>query len=309
MPASGPKLFLACLLAGLATSLFADDVPPVVDGRAQLLVIRPDHEPNEITLQVELNGQKIGELAPNRYLLADLEPGRHGLRLIGGETPVEKDFSVEPGEGAYFHITVEPGWWHYKMRIQAVSEEIARRYLIRTKAALPGPVVLAGVGAPLAEEAVAASIVAAAPVQESEAAAPVSGPIPPISIVTLGVSDLPRAVAFYRDGLGFPLSDESNKDIAFFALQGSWLALYPRRALAQDVGVDAAAPPAFPGFTLAHNVGGIEQVDAFMSKAAEAGAEVLKPAAETFWGGYSGYFRDPDGFVWEVAWNPHLSLQ
>jgi catechol 2,3-dioxygenase-like lactoylglutathione lyase family enzyme len=300
MLASFRNLFLACLLGGLANGLLADELPPVTDGRAQLLVIRPDHEPNEITLQVELNGQKIGELAPNRYFLADLEPGGHSLRVSGGETPVEEVFTVQSGEGAYFLITVEPGWWQYQMRMQSVNEEIAGRYLIKTEAAQAGAVVVAGVETPLAPAAATASAAASV-------APPPAGHWPDISIVTLGVGDLSRAVAFYRDGLGFPLSRESSKDIAFFDLQGSWLALYPRQALAEDAGVPVGEAGAFAGFTLAHNVKSIAEVNAFMDKAVAAGAQIVKPAGETFWGGYSGYFRDPEGFLWEVAWNPHLS--
>jgi len=305
MLASFRNLFLACLLGGLASALLADELPPVTDGRAQLLVIRPDHEPNEITLQVELNGQNIGELAPNRYLLADLEPGGHKLRVNGGETPVEDAFTLQPGEGAYFLITVEPGWWQYQMRMQSVNEEIAGRYLIKTEAAQPGAVVVAGVGTPLAPAA-AATATATATASAAASVAP-AGRWPDISIVTLGVGDLSRAVAFYKEGLGFPLSRESSRDIALFDLKGSWLALYPRQALAEDAGVPVGEAGGFAGFTLAHNVMSIVEVDAFMDKAVAAGAQIVKPAAETFWGGYSGYFRDPEGFLWEVAWNPHLS--
>lgn len=313
MPASFRTLFLVSLLAGLATSLFADEIPPAADGRGQLLVIRPDHAPIEIILEVELNGQGIGELAPNRYLLANLEPGRHLLRITGGGQSLEQTFSIGPGEGAYWHVIVDSGFYNYKLRVVSLSEEVASRYLIRTKAAHPGAITVTGVGAPLAEEAIAvaaAASVASAPVQAgAEGAVSATGKRgPDISIVTLGVADLTRAVAFYSDGLGFSLSTESSKDIAFFDLEGSWLALYPRQALAQDVGIAAGDRAAFPGFTLAHNVGGSAEVNAFMDKAAAAGAEIVKPAAETFWGGYSGYFRDLDGFLWEVAWNPQLPL-
>jgi catechol 2,3-dioxygenase-like lactoylglutathione lyase family enzyme len=126
---------------------------------------------------------------------------------------------------------------------------------------------------------------------------------PRLSIVTLGVVDLARAVAFYHDGLGYPLVDEDTDSIAFFDLGGVRLALYPWVDLAED----ATVPPAGDGFrgtTLAHNVGSRETVDAVLDEAVAAGAELVKPAQEVFWGGYSGYFADPDGHLWEVAWNP-----
>jgi catechol 2,3-dioxygenase-like lactoylglutathione lyase family enzyme len=126
-----------------------------------------------------------------------------------------------------------------------------------------------------------------------------------ISILTLGVSDLSRSVRFYRDGLKFPTEYKEGEGIAFFSLRGIRLALYPSAALAED----ACLPPErarFGGFTLAHNVGSKEEVDRVLSLALELGAGLLKPAADTFWGGYSGYFADPDGHPWEVAWNPFL---
>jgi len=128
---------------------------------------------------------------------------------------------------------------------------------------------------------------------------------PRISIVTLGVADLARSVEFYRDGLGLPQWADANHTIAFFALQGAWLALYPRDALAEDANV----PPeggGFSGVTLAHNVGSQREVDTVMTEAEAAGATIVKPAWEAFWGGYSGYFADPDGHLWEVAWNPYF---
>lgn len=129
---------------------------------------------------------------------------------------------------------------------------------------------------------------------------------PRISIVTLGVADLERAITFYRDGLGLPMQD-NGEDIAFFALKGTWLALYPREALAEDATVDASGS-GFSGVTLAHNVRSREAVDVLLETAKAAGARIVKPAQETFWGGYSGYFADPDGHLWEVAWNPHFPL-
>ncbi len=131
---------------------------------------------------------------------------------------------------------------------------------------------------------------------------------PRISIITLGVTDLPRAVEFYRDGLGLPLYDENTESIAFFQNRGTWLALYPREALAADVGIDAQGS-GFSGVTLAHNVRTREEVDTLLEEAVAAGANLIKPAGDTFWGGYSGYFADPEGYLWEVAWNPHFWIE
>lgn len=129
---------------------------------------------------------------------------------------------------------------------------------------------------------------------------------PRISIVTLGVADLAAAIAFYQAGLGLPLlTEKSGDDIAFFEVnRGSlWLALYPRQLLAKDATVDAAGT-GFRGFTLAHNVRTREEVHAVVDLAIAAGATRVKEPQEVFWGGYSGYFADPDGFLWEVAHNP-----
>ena len=131
---------------------------------------------------------------------------------------------------------------------------------------------------------------------------------PRISIITLGVSDLPRAVAFYRDGLGLPLLDENTESIAFFKNRGTWLSLYPRDALAADAGIDTAGS-GFSGVTLAHNVRTREEVDALLDVAVNAGATLVKPAEDVFWGGYSGYFADPEGYLWEIAWNPHFWIE
>ena len=127
---------------------------------------------------------------------------------------------------------------------------------------------------------------------------------PRISIITLGVTDMQRSVKFYRDGLGLPLVDENTESIAFFQNRGTWLALYPREALAADVGI-ASEGSGFSGVTLAHNVRTREEVDSLLAVAVTAGATLVKPAQDTFWGGYSGYFSDPEGFLWEIAWNPH----
>ena len=130
---------------------------------------------------------------------------------------------------------------------------------------------------------------------------------PRISIITLGVSDLARSIAFYRDGLGLPMR-ENGDAIAFFETKGTWLALFPRQALAADAKVDEAGS-GFPSFTLAHNVRSKEEVDALLKHVDGLGATITKPAQDTDWGGYSGYFKDPDGFLWEVAWNPHFWIE
>ena len=131
---------------------------------------------------------------------------------------------------------------------------------------------------------------------------------PRISIITLSVNDLPRSVAFYRDGLGLTLFDENTESIAFFRNRGTWLALYPREALAADVGISAEGS-GFSGVTLAHNLRSREEVDALLDVAVSAGANLVKPAQDTLWGGYSGYFSDPDGYLWEIAWNPHFWIE
>jgi uncharacterized protein len=132
---------------------------------------------------------------------------------------------------------------------------------------------------------------------------------PTITLLTLGVEDLERAVAFYRDGLGFPTrgvvgADLENGAVAFFNLaSGLKLALWPRKSLAADAGLRPGAPSQTE-FSLGHNVGSPAAVDAVMHQARQAGAVIVKPARETFWGGYAGYFQDPDGHLWEVAFNP-----
>lgn len=125
---------------------------------------------------------------------------------------------------------------------------------------------------------------------------------PRISMITLGVSDLAASVRFYEQGLGLPRM-ESPPEVAFFTLNGSWLGLYGREALAEDAGVSDEGA-GFAGFTLAHNVASEAAVDAVMAQAIAAGATLVKPAQKVFWGGYSGYFADPDGYLWEVAHNP-----
>lgn len=134
---------------------------------------------------------------------------------------------------------------------------------------------------------------------------------PRIAVITLGVENLEHAFSFYRDGLGFPSAGIVGKEfehgaVAFFDLQaGLKLAIWPRKSLAHDSGL----PQGFPSATavsLGHNVSSKAEVDAVMGQAQSAGALIVKPAANTFWGGYAGYFQDPDGHLWEVVWNPHL---
>ena len=132
---------------------------------------------------------------------------------------------------------------------------------------------------------------------------------PKISIITLGVADLEASLRFYRDGLGFPTHDyEEGAGIVFLALEGTWLALYPRTEFPNEApGVNFAAPGT-PMITLAHNVASKAEVDAVMQHAINAGATLIKAPQEVFWGGYSAYFADPDGHLWEVAHNPFTDL-
>ncbi len=127
---------------------------------------------------------------------------------------------------------------------------------------------------------------------------------PHITLITLGVLDLDRAIEFYEKGLGLPRKD-SPEGIAFFETTGTMLALYPRAQLAEDITV-APEGSGFQGFALAHNVASPEDVDRTLEEAVTAGAELVKAGQKVFWGGYSGYFKDPDGFYWEVAHNPFL---
>ena len=136
---------------------------------------------------------------------------------------------------------------------------------------------------------------------------------PRISLVTLGVADLDASLRFYRDGLGLATqgilgTEFEDGAVAFFDLQsGLKLALYPRKSLARDAGLPPGTPDS-PAFSLGHNVSSKAEVDQVMEQARQAGAVIAKPARETFWGGYAGYFRDPDGHLWEVAWNPQWPI-
>ena len=125
---------------------------------------------------------------------------------------------------------------------------------------------------------------------------------PRISMITLGVRDLASAIKFYEEGLGFPRL-ESPPEVAFFTLSGTWLGLYGREALAEDAAVSSEGE-GFESFTLAHNVGSEKEVDEVISQAVDAGATLVKKPQKVFWGGYSGYFKDLDGHLWEVAHNP-----
>ncbi len=127
---------------------------------------------------------------------------------------------------------------------------------------------------------------------------------PRINMITLGVKDMEKAIRFYEKGLGLPRMPFEG-GAAFFTLSGSWLSLYPWEALARDA-VVAASGQGFRGITLAQVVSSKEEVRDVLNQAVQAGAKLLKPAQDVFWGGYSGYFADPDGHLWEVAWNPHF---
>lgn len=134
---------------------------------------------------------------------------------------------------------------------------------------------------------------------------------PRVTLITLGVDDLETAVRFYRDGLGFDTEGIVGRQfehgaVAFFQLQaGLKLALWPRISLAHDTGLAVGAPSATE-LAIGHNVSSKAEVDTVMEQACAAGATIVKPAQDTFWGGYAGYFQDPDRHLWEVAWNPQL---
>jgi catechol 2,3-dioxygenase-like lactoylglutathione lyase family enzyme len=137
---------------------------------------------------------------------------------------------------------------------------------------------------------------------------------PRITLLTIGVDDLGRSVSFYRDGLGLPTqgivgTEFDHGAVAFFDLAGGLkLAVWPRDSLAHDCGLPKT-PPSPTGFSIAHNVASEAEVDEVMRQAEAAGAHIVKPAHKVFWGGYSGYFQDPDGHLWEVAYNPQMIPQ
>jgi len=126
---------------------------------------------------------------------------------------------------------------------------------------------------------------------------------PRVSFITLGVRDLERATSFYKDVLRLPPLPSPPGVVSFFEMGKTWLSLFPREDLAADAGVPAEGS-GFPGFALAHNVRSMEEVDRLLAEAAAGGGRIVKPGHDTDWGGYVGYFADPDGFLWEVAWNP-----
>jgi len=129
---------------------------------------------------------------------------------------------------------------------------------------------------------------------------------PRVSIITLGVQDVARARMFYET-LGFKASSSSRESVTFFDAGGVVLGLYGRGPLAEDATVDDS-PPGFSGVALAYNARSEVDVDAVLAEAVAAGAKLIKPAGKVFWGGYSGYFADPDGHLWEVAFNPYFKL-
>lgn len=134
---------------------------------------------------------------------------------------------------------------------------------------------------------------------------------PRITLITLGVDDLERSLRFYRDGLGLKTegivgTEFEHGAVVFFDLEGGLrLALWPRRSIAHDTGLPVSAKSP-TDFTLAHNVASTPEVDAVMAQAKQAGATIVKPAHQTFYGGYAGYFQDPDQHLWEIAWNPQF---
>jgi catechol 2,3-dioxygenase-like lactoylglutathione lyase family enzyme len=137
---------------------------------------------------------------------------------------------------------------------------------------------------------------------------------PSITLITIGVDDLEKSLRFYRDGLGFSTdgivgTEFEHGAVVFFELKsGLRLALWPRKSISHDSGL-SLSPRSPTEFTLGHNVSSESEVDAVMDQAKKAGAVIVKPAQSTFWGGYAGYFQDPDGHLWEVAWNPQWRVQ
>lgn len=126
---------------------------------------------------------------------------------------------------------------------------------------------------------------------------------PRISMITLGVDDLQKSIEFYKNGLGFPHLEHPSEDVAFFTLNGTWLGLYGRKALAEEAQVPFE-PGIFNSCSLAHNLASEEEVGEVFMQAIAAGATTLKEPQKVSWGGYSGYFKDPNGHLWEIAHNP-----
>lgn len=137
---------------------------------------------------------------------------------------------------------------------------------------------------------------------------------PRITVLTIGVDDLKKSLKFYKDGLGLETQGIVGEEfeygaVVFFDLQnGLKLALYPRKSLAHDAHISQTSPSPTE-FSIGHNVNSGKEVDAVMAQAKKAGAKIIKPAQKTFWGGYAGYFQDPDGHLWEIAWNPAWEIK
>ncbi|HLO31013.1 MAG TPA: VOC family protein [Anaerolineales bacterium] len=137
---------------------------------------------------------------------------------------------------------------------------------------------------------------------------------PRITVITIGVDDLERSLAFYRDGLGLKTDGIVGEEFEYGAVvfidleNGAKLALWPRKSIARDTGLSLQDPSATE-FTLGHNLNSKKEVDEVMVQAQKAGAKIVKPAQQTFWGGYSGCFQDPDGHLWEVTWNPDWKIE
>jgi len=130
---------------------------------------------------------------------------------------------------------------------------------------------------------------------------------PVISMITLGVRDLQVATAFYQQGLGLPRLEFESEGVCFFQLAGAWLSLFPLEELAKDAGVDPAGS-GFRAMSLAQNVASEAEVDEVLALAVKAGGTLVKAGQKVFWGGYSGYFADPDGHLWEIAFNPFMQV-
>jgi catechol 2,3-dioxygenase-like lactoylglutathione lyase family enzyme len=309
------RIVAAILLSGVFSALLpvvasAGSLLPPDPQRAHVYLMRPDLEADERDVTATVDGMLAGRIGANQYLVVSLPPGEHELLLETGGAPNRQTLNIGPGDGAYVLLRVNSALYNYQFSVDNMPRDVAGRYLKKSESAGDLPVMLETVAGPYVAPApptgpatVAVAATPAVPVETSVGVP--SG----ISIVTLGVQDLGKSVRFYTQGLGLSLSSHSNRDIAFFELSGSWLALYSRAALAADAGVPAGDAAGFTGITLAHNVADREAVDKVLKTAAEAGADIVKPAQDAFWGGYSGYFKDPDGYLWEVAWNPGLPLR
>lgn len=131
---------------------------------------------------------------------------------------------------------------------------------------------------------------------------------PRINVITLGTKNIEKSRNFYEHGLGWKASSASNENFVAFHTHGIVLCLYPEKLLSEDAMTQMNGQQGFRGITLSHNVANKEDVNSILKQAVEAGAKLEKEAQDVFWGGYSGYFSDPDGHFWEIAWNPHWTL-